>query len=684
MERFLIKILLILTVAIGTFGQSPQVNCLSVASNGNVTVNWTPSTNLASVFVQYNIYSNASGSFVQEGTVNNVNTSLFIHSGAGANTGSVDYFVTLVYNNGVSNIELPPLDTLSTIFLVVNNPSDGTAILQWSDLSAPMSANNGSYYYIQKQIVPGGWSLIDSVLISDANYYRDTVTVCSADINYQVYLNNSEGCQSTSNIDGDLFQDLIPPDAPILSSVTVDTTSGNASLTWYPSNAQDASAYIIVQNIGGVWVIIDTVFGHDNTTYNNTNSNADLLSEQYGIAAFDSCWNGNPPAPNTSSLGTPQKSLFLKSSYKVCATEVTIKWNNYINWSSGVDKYNIYRSDEGASYQLVSSNNSGDTVYSEILNYGVTYCYIIEAISSNHLDTAISNVVCRYTNQPPSPKFAYLQNVTVESNEVNVKLHPDQTGITKEIELFRSEDGISFESIFLTTSITDPIVYIDDQVDPNSDNFWYRYVVRDSCENEILTSNQSRNINLQVSTDQNSGVNFLQWNSYDNWNGNLLKYEIYRSVNGEFSSTPITVTNPNTLYFEDDISDLIGTDANGNFCYYIQAIESNNVYGIQEEAKSNEACITQSSLVYIPNAMVIGGSNSHWQPIVNLIDFTSYSCKIYNRLGQVIFSSTNSNENWNGIYKSSYVELGVYIYQVNFNDGSGKNFDFWGTITVLK
>lgn len=683
-KTFIANILLFFFLSFGALAQSPEVNCLSVASNGNVSVNWTPTVNLAAVFVQYNVYSNASGAFVQETSITNLMTSVFIHGGANAHVASVDYYVTVVIDNGMANVELPAADTLSTIFLDVNNPSDGTAILQWSDLDDTISTDNGDYYYIMRQVDGGAWSVYDSVLISENNYYRDTISICSANINYQIGLFNSEGCQSLSNIDGDLFQDLIPPQSPVMASVTVDTTTGNAYLVWHPSTSLDAAAYIIMQNVGGVWQIIDTVYGYSDTTYFNTNSNADLISEMYGVAAFDSCWNGNPPAPNTSPLGTPHVSLFAKTNYLVCDQRVTLKWNSYKNWSGGVQAYNIYRSDEGAPYALINSITNGDSTYAEIVNYGVNYCYVVEAISANGQDTAISNVTCRFTRQANSPKYAYIQTVTVEDELVTIKIHPDQSGTTREIELFRSEDGIDFESIYVETTLSSTIIYQDEQVDPNEDHYWYQYTVRDSCDNVLLTSNTSRNIQLTVSADQNSMINLVQWNSYKNWNGNLLYYELYRSVNGTYDVSPIAILSPSELYYEDDISGMIGSDADGEFCYYVKAVESNNTFGLQETSFSNEGCAVQNSLVFIPNGMVVGGINSSWQPVVNLIDFSSYECRVYNRLGQVIFSATTPDTPWDGSHKGGQVELGVYVYQVTFFDGAGQEHDYWGTITLIR
>jgi gliding motility-associated-like protein len=683
--KHILTILLLLSIIIEGKSQSPELNCVSVAPNGNVSVNWTANTNLGSMFVRYNIYSDVSGTFTQVGTETNVASSIFTHVGAGADLSSVSYFVTIVYNDGVSDIELPAVDTLSTLYLSVNNPGNGTAVMNWNDLSDPISPNNGNYYYIQRELPVGVWNTIDSVLISDANTYTDTIALCSATVNYQVYLINSEGCQSLSSIDGDLFQDLVPPATPDFNYITVDSVTGNAILDWNPSASGDAQAYIILQNINGGWVIIDTVYGYNNTYYENLNSNADLLGETYAIAAFDSCWNGNPPSPNTSSLGVLHKTLFLKNSYNVCAIETTLRWNSYVNWNTGVGKYEIFRSDEGGTYNLINTITTGDTTFKDNnLIYLEKYCYIIRAVSGNFQDTAISNISCRTTNQPPSPKFAYLQNVSVEDEIITIKLHPDIAGITKEVEVFRSYDGTQFDSFVVETNISSTMTILDEETDELADVAFYKYVARDSCNNEILTSNISNNILLTVEANSQSMVNFLQWNAYKNWNGNLLGYNIYRSINGDFDDNPIATVSSNQLYFEDNISNLIGTNANGAFCYYVEAIESMNGYGFSEKAKSNVACDEQNPLVFIPNAMVLGGYNDLWMPVINMIDVNTYSARVYTRFGEVIFESNSPTEGWDGTYKNKEVMLGVYVYQVVFNAGNNSYHDIRGTVTVIR
>ena len=138
-------------------------------------------------------------------------------------------------------------------------------------------------------------------------------------INYKIELKDQLGCSSFSNIDGDQFQDMLPPNLPELNWVTVDTITGNATLNWSPSSSQDASAYIIFQFFGGGWIVVDTVNGYNSTDYAYLVSNADEYSETYALAVYDSCFS---PTPNTSPLGIGQETMFLTTSLDVCSKTI--------------------------------------------------------------------------------------------------------------------------------------------------------------------------------------------------------------------------------------------------------------------------------------------------------------------------------------------------------------------------
>jgi gliding motility-associated-like protein len=668
---------------------SPQLTCLEVNADGTVTLNWIPASNTDGSFEYYTIYSNSSGTFSAVTTINTVTTSVFTDNIANGLLNTVSYYISTSYQSGGNTLEAPQSDTLSTIYLNLSNPTNGTAILQWNDPVSNLIAGDGfgHFYYIWQEFPTGNWQIIDSVDINAVNYFRDTISICSAFINYRISLSHNNGCSFLSNLDGDQFNDMIAPYSPIIQNVSVDSTTGNAVIDWYPSLSNDAVAYIILTNISGGWVIIDTVFGHNNTSYSYASSNADLISEQFGISAFDSCWRGNPLAPNTSPMGTSHRSIYLRNTYKVCEPSIELKWNRYINWSSGVHHYEIYRKLENSSYQLLTQQVDFDTIFlDESISYNTNYCYLIRAISGDLRDTAISNIICRYSSRPSIPNFSYLSYASVlDEQSIEIGLHTHTGGITKEIILERSRnEGETYQTIETLTTLQENMTFTDASVTPADNIYRYRVLLKDSCNNVSRITNIGENIIVKIQADNSNLRTQLTWTGYREWQQGVINYEIYRNVGGLNNYELIATLNGTQLFYEDDVSSFVGTTANGLFCYYVKAIENENSFGFSSNSYSNNVCATMQPLVFVPNALLIGGINDTWKPVVNLLNFDSYNVRVYTRFGEVIFETTDPHQAWDGRYKGQLVQLGVYIYQITFDAGNGKFEDIRGAITVVR
>lgn len=674
------------TVAITVNNQppidNPTLHCADVAPNGAVTLNWSAPTNTNNSFQEYRIYASNNTSYNLIGTINNINTTTFNHSNADAHIAPVNYLVKSVY--GCNSSEGVVLDTLKTIFLTVNNPSDGTAVLQWNPMSQPPISSAHDWYYIYQEYPTGTWTLIDSTQYG-TEYYRDTISVCDAFLNYKIELKDQSGCSSFSNVDGDQFQDMLPPNLPDLNWVTVDTTTGNAVLNWEPSTSGDASAYIIFQFFGGGWMAIDTVHGYSSTDFSYVNSNADDYSEIYALAVFDSCYN---PTPNTSPLGIQQETMFLTNDLNVCDKEITLNWNSYKNWNDGVKEYQVEASVNGGAYSVVGVTT--DTTF--IFEDGVSnsnYCFLIKAIANDEIKTSLSNISCLYLHQPPYPAYNYLQSASVvNENEIEVRIHQDLSAQISNFRLERLDDNSSgtYEEIMTTSSLTNPVVFSDFEVETGAKSYFYRVMVDDSCGRPTFYSNIGKTILLNVTENTTQLSNLIQWSDYKQWNGNIVGYEIYRSINGDFDVTPIVTLPPNKLFYNDDVSQVVGTSVEGEFCYYVKAIESVNSFGLQETSQSNVACAYQNPLVYVPNAIMINGYNNTWKPVISLIDYDSYQVRIFNRFSEIIFESNDPNEAWDGGHKKNgkIVQQGLYIYQITFRNAEGEFQEIRGHVTLVR
>lgn len=668
--------------ALSIFSQvdSPEFRCVSVDLNGDVTLTWLPSVDGSGNFIEYRIYADYGSGFSQVATESNINVTSFFDLGAGADITSVSYYIT-----SFSTSESVASDTLSSVFLKVSNPSDGTSVLQWNPLSIPQLSGSSSWYYVYREYPIGSWTLLDSTIYSN-EYYRDTIDFCDDSVSYQIRLDDGSGCTSFSSIDGGQFQDITSPAFPVITSVSVDTSNGNAVINWNPSSSEDAVAYIILGYIGGGWQTIDTVYGYNNTTYTNINSFANYESEMYGVEAYDSCVSGNPPTPNTSPMGLQHNTIYLKTKLAICEKEVTLTWNGYNNWNGGVKSYELYASVNGGANFLVASVTGAETSYvHEGVQGNVSYCYTIKAVSYDG-EYSLSNKSCRFIQQPPVPQFSYLQSVTVTGeNEIEIRYHSDESSTISLFTLERTADlADPFEFIADESAGSNPIKFVDNNVETSTTSYFYRVTIEDSCGRNALTSNNGRSLVLKVNENNTTMVNLLQWNSYEYWDGNVIRYDIYRSVNGVFSTAPVGSVSPSVNFYEDNVEMFVGTHADGEFCYYIEAVEGMNSFGFSETSQSNISCVTQSPYVYVPNAIYLGGINNEWKPVISLIDFSSYHVKVLGRLGHVVFESTNPDEYWNGNYNGETVPLGVYIYQVTFNDGNNQFYAKSGHITVIR
>ncbi|HYG50747.1 MAG TPA: gliding motility-associated C-terminal domain-containing protein, partial [Flavobacteriales bacterium] len=660
---------------------APEMKCADVALNGDVTLTWVPPVDPMGSFIRYEIYNTTLGSLV--GTILTLGTNSFTHIGADAQNGSMSYCIK-VYSgcSGLTNVTVS--DTISSMFLTVNNIGTGVALLNWNKLLSPAGSTAYPYYDIWREYPLGTWTMIATTPYGTESY-KDTISICDDTINYRVSVADSSGCISFSSIDGDRFTDLTEPYTPVISYVTVDTATGLTVINWFPNGAQDTDGYIILQNVGGSWIVVDTVYGINNTTYVPPGSDPFASSEAYGVAAFDTCWHGSPAAPNTSPMGTPHTTIHLTSLLHICDSSVALNWTPYSGWTTGVLTYEIYASENGGAYVLVASLPGSSTSFLHTnLNRLSTYKYIINAVSNGLGVNSISNISIEFINAPDIPAFAYIQTVTVIGpNEILMRFLPDVSAQIQYHKVFRSDDnGASFNQIGIINPGASPLLFTDTDVNTNLQSYVYKVVTVDSCGKDAITSNQAKTIFLQVIANSVELSNGLNWNPYSIWDGNVSRYDVNRSM--DFSSVYSMAGSvlPGVSSYDDDVSAYGYTT--GEFCYQVVAVENTNSYGISETSESNKVCVSIDPLVYVPNAFTPGGLNPIFKPVVSYVDYTNYQFEIYNRWGEVIFNSFDVNIGWDGMTKRGKVaKEDVYVYRVAFKTGEGRDVIVKGHVTLL-
>ena len=689
-----IQLIALLTIAIN-FGvvnfasacNSKPCFCIQIDEAGVVTLVWDQANFPIYDFYEHQFFADTGNGFQYIGAETDSSVMSFTFSNYYAANNSSTYYIKTFYGPNATLVNYS--DTLTSIYFDLVNQFDGNVHLSWNHPFIVDSIPANAVYQIEKSTpvnppTSAVWSTV-TTLPKDSLTYVDNISVCAAWFNYRVKL-ITDNCSFISNIDGGYIQDQQAPDPPVIQYVTNDTLNDELIVHWSPSNAQDVSAYIVFKSVSGIWTPIDTIYGNLNTTFiDNDFTSFQSSVVQYAIAAMDSCSFGNPPQNNTSSAGSPHQNILLQDFYDQCSGEVILTWNSYINFAPGLSHYEIYYKNDITPWTLLDTTSNNNYVL-DIQQGNMNYSFIINAVADTVSLNAISNTVDFYANQPPVPQVSYVSSVSVFEDTVRIKYVGQNNIGIQQVNFYRSVDnGISYDKIHTSLNPIFPLLYDDLNLDTDRQSYMYQVSVIDSCSNEVAFSNIGASILLR-----SESVDFLsnkiKWNAYSKWEQGVASYNVLMSNNINSSFLSLSVLDSNEFNYLHEIESYVIDPFDGQVCYKILASENYNSYGTSDESYSNEICVEQDPLVFIPNALIIGGVNNQWKPIMNLYDFNSYKVSIYNRLGQLVKELDSQNDYWDGtvLSTSQLAPMGVYVFWMEFKNSNGQFFNRKGHINLIR
>ena len=103
-----------------------------------------------------------------------------------------------------------------------------------------------------------------------------------------------------------------------------------------------------------------------------------------------------------------------------------------------------------------------------------------------------------------------------------------------------------------------------------------------------------------------------------------------------------------------------------------------------EGSKSNEVCLTEEPIVWIPNAFSPNGDQINdwfpWPPGEANVGFLgnpqngtpNFEMNVVSRWGTLIFRSESIDEPWDGTQDGKPVPMGIYAVHIRYLDGSGR------------
>ena len=236
----------------------------------------------------------------------------------------------------------------------------------------------------------------------------------------------------------------------------------------------------------------------------------------------------------------------------------------------------------------------------------------------------------------------------------------------KNDELTRSWELLdSFNKNILST--------IDLNVKTSEKLYNYRIQVENQCH-QMLYSQLHRNILLTGEKITEFDVR-LKWSSYVNWPEGVDNYAIYRKSDKSGKFSFVQNVSPN-----DSVVEIDAALAGINQCYRVVAVR-NNKPDIQ--SWSNEICFVFDPVVYIPNAFTPNGDGLNDLFEVKAANIHTYKLEIYNRWGELIFTSDSPNVHWDGKYNGKDCPVDVYVVIIHYQ-GNSTPKTYTGTVTLVR
>ncbi len=648
---------------------STQIKCIQTDPITNdLTIQWNPVTDPQGTFVSYQVNSIQAGVI---STITDINQTSFVVPAVNAEN---EFFISV--QSGCDGNVLKNSDTISNIFLSVTNPMNGTALLQWNKPSNQSINNMGSHYRIFREYPLGSFSLIDSVPFNTTNY-KDTIDICSAYLSYRIVL-EGDGCQHTSNLVGDDFEDMLTPAIPVILSAGVDTTNNNILLTWNQNSQPDTYGYVIYTfDPNGILYELDTVWGITNTSYSYL-ENLENGPFSYSVAAFDSCFTTSIPVTfQTSAKGSINTTMVSSSEVYMCERQAKINWTKYIGQSPTA--YQVWAKNNGT-WSVLGTTTDTSLIVS--VEQGQSYCIYVESIFPSG-ESAFSSPTCFVVPNPGVPAYHYFKLATVNNEKIELYDYIDASvGISKIIYERKDFNG-DFEEIGTSDVNSDVVSFIDGQVNLDFQPWEYRTKYIDSCGEEGTYANNNKTIYVSGTTDEYEMINTIQWTPYFGFDGGIVEYHIFRGIDGNFDSNPIAIVPNSTLSYVDDVS---AFQTNGSICYRVEAREGLNTYNFAETSRSNDFCIRYTPLVFVPNAFTPGGINPIFIPVFSNVSTDNYEFTVMNRWGQIIFDTNDKTQGWNGevLNTGQMATNDTFLYIITFVDQNNRKVTKRGFVSLLK
>ena len=571
---------------------------------------------------------------------------------------------------------------------------DSTTQIKWQSLSGP----DARQIRIYKKNNSNSYQLFDSITQISTRFYIDTTAFDHYKINYCYYLSTVNKCGIESL-----------PSRSICSMYPEDTATSSAFIF-----TKDTTIFVIASDTLLYQTIVYNVLPNDSVqmqmsgNLNVTNRIiAQTIQDKTGSSTYDLSWvskcedidrkdtlfvnlfikDNQCPTPRYANavikivvIPPPSDTgIGLRCVRNINQNEVSVGWN-----ASQPGKYFshwvlIRKNPDGTIIELdkVYSTDSFTRIDNAPQHEKLNYCYATYSVNICGVLGDTSEWSCSVKKSNDFPEKIRIYTVTVEENQY-LAIYWQQT--TQEnfdsYRLYKREQKASgdFDRI---AQINDrnKVDFADENVNVSQQVYCYQIRPVNNCGLEAIDNDEACSILLKGESMPFS--NLMTWTTYDYWKNGVSEYNIEKSEPG-ISPFSVTKTNASTKKWVDNNLNY------DNGLYYYTVIANENDKINPYSSRSNSIELIQSPILYVPNAFTpnADATNDDWRP--KPVFVKDYELKIYNRYGQLIFSTNQKYDFFKGKDLGESASTDAYVYLITYSGWDGSTHSRKGTVTILK
>lgn len=470
------------------------------------------------------------------------------------------------------------------------------------------------------------------------------------------------------------------PLPPVLTSVSVVPESGNVVLHWNASPSDNISSYIIYyyspENQG--WIALDdTIWNPSARSYTYNSQVANRKSMRFVAAAYrNSLITGGEGCP--SKLSNELNTIYSESAIDTCNKQISLKWNGYNDNPLHVTGYDILASVNGNPFSIVHHSDKDARSYTvSEFTTASNYCYSIRA-SLDDGTYSSSNKTCLSTAMQRPPDWINADYATVDENQnIELAFTIEQSSEIKSFILEKSTGSGPYIKLTEAISANNRVMYTDQKPDL-SKIYYYRLSAVNGCKVPVTVSNVVSNIVLNY--EQYSGKLLLSWNQSGILPGEIVSYNVFMDTGTGFNEQSSIISDTVQSV---ELKDIIYEISSDKLCFFVEANESGNPYGLNNQSKSATICEDIIENITVPNLFTPDNDlkNDRFRPVLSFTPI-DYKLVISDRHGKTVFQTSDFLEEWDGSGGSG--SENVFLWFLKLKSPSGKSYTRTGTVTLIR